>query len=61
MFLKDLKGEAMGESGGRPLRWSRKCKVPEAGLAVVLKGELGGHCCWNVGDMVREAMGSGGL
>ena len=33
----------MGESGGRPLRRSRKCKVPEAGLTVVLKGELGSH------------------
>lgn len=61
VFLKDLKEEAMGKSGETPLRWSRKCKVPEAGLTVVLKGELGGQCCWNVGDTVREAMGSGGL
>lgn len=61
VFLKALKEEAIGKSGGRPLRWSRKCKVPEAGLTVVLKGALGGQGCWNRGDTVREATGSGGL
>lgn len=61
VFLKALEEEAIGKSGGRPLGWSRKCKVPEAGLTIVLKGALGGQRCWNRGDTVREAMGLGGL